>query len=86
MALRQLFIERGPLIRNSGAAPEASTLGEFIAAREHLLASGALTAFHEQVLAATTAHWGNVAQRLSSYEKSGTLNNAPFCARVVIMT
>ena len=51
-AIRDLFIAGGLLIRNTGDAPEVTTVDEFIAPRAELFASGALTAFYEGELEA----------------------------------
>lgn len=84
--IRPLFIERGLLIRNSGTAPEVSTVDEFIAPRAALVASGELTRFREEELFGRTAVFGTVAHRLSGYAKSGTQGGADFAARGVILT
>jgi hypothetical protein len=84
--LYHLFIERGLLIKNSGATPEVSSVSQFIELRENLLNSGELTSFKEMELAEITEIFGNVAHRFSTYEKSGTLNGTPFRARGMIST
>lgn len=81
-----LFIERGLLIKNLAARPEISTVAEFIAPREAMVRSGALTQFHEAELSEITEVFGNVAHRFSAYTKSGTMNETPFEARGVITT
>lgn len=84
--IRPLFIEGGLLIKNSGAAPEVSSVDEFIAPRAALVASGELTRFREEELFGRTAVFGNVAHRLSGYAKSGTQSGTDFAARGVILT
>jgi hypothetical protein len=71
--IRDLFIDDGMLIRNGPDGPEISSVDEFIAARQRILDSGALTAFAEVEIAATTEAFGNVAHRFSTYEKHGTV-------------
>ena len=70
--IRDLFIAEGRLIRNSSDNPEISSVDEFIAARQSIFDSGALTSFAEVEIAATTEVFGNVAHRFSTYEKHGT--------------
>ena len=71
--IRDLFIEDGKLIRNSPDGPEIASVDDFIASRQKIFDSGALTAFAEIEIAATTETFGNVAHRFSTYEKRGTL-------------
>jgi hypothetical protein len=72
--IRELFIEDGKLIRNSGELPEISSVGDFIVDREQAFGSGALTSFEEVEVAETTEVFGNVAHRFSTYTKRGTMN------------
>jgi hypothetical protein len=81
-----LFIESGLLIKNTAAAPEVSTVREFIEPRLALVRSGQLTRFREWELSETTEIFGNVAHRFSAYAKSGTLKGAAFEARGMIST
>ncbi len=73
-AIRTLFIDGGMLIRNTGDAPEVTSVDEFIAPRKALVEEGALTAFFEGELDAVTEIFGTVAHRFSGYEKRGTQN------------
>jgi hypothetical protein len=84
--IRDLFIPEGLLIRNSGDAPEVTTVDEFIAPRLATVESGALTEFYEGELSDVTELFGNVAHRRSEYEKRGVLEGEPFAARGVIFT
>jgi hypothetical protein len=84
--IRDLFIDEGMLIRNGPDGPEISSVDEFIAARQRVLDSGALTAFAEVELAATTEAFGNVAHRFSTYEKHGTINGEAINASGLIST
>ena len=81
-----LFIERGLLVKNVGSIPEISSVQEFIALREALVASGMLTRFNESELSHATVIFGNVAHRFSGYAKSGTSGGTHFAARGVITT
>ena len=84
-AIRDLFIERGLLIKNL-SEPEVATVDEFIAPRAALFESGELTEFEELELAAATEVFGNVAHRMSTYSKRGVQGGAAFSARGVIST
>ena len=84
--IQALFVEAGLLIKNSGTTPEISTVRQFVAPRQALVASGELTRFRESELSETTEIFGNVAHRFSAYEKSGTLKGVPFQARGMIST
>jgi hypothetical protein len=84
--IRELFIPEGLLIRNSGTAPEVTTVDEFIAPRLATVESGALSEFYEGERSEITEVFGNVAQRTSAYEKRGVLDGEVFAARGVIFT
>jgi hypothetical protein len=84
--IRDLFIPEGLLIKNSGDEPEISDVDAFIAPRQALIDSGRLTSFEEVELAARTETFGNVAHRLSTYEKRGVQDGAAFSAIGVITT
>jgi hypothetical protein len=84
--IRDLFVDGGRLIKNSGETPEIATVDEFIAPRQALVDSGALTCFEELELADATEVFGNIAHRLSTYCKAGTQDGVAFAARGVIST
>ena len=84
--IRDLFIERGLLIKNTGATPEISSIDQFIVPRQAMVDAGDLTRFNEAELHQTTELFGNVAHRFSAYEKSGTMKGVPFEARGMIST
>ena len=84
--IRDLFIQRGLLIKNVGPAPEISTVQEFIESREALVKAGTLTRFHEVETSESTVIFGNVAHRFSVYEKSGISSGEPFEARGMVTT
>jgi hypothetical protein len=85
-AIPDLFVDGGRLIKNSGDAPEVSTVDEFVAPRQQLVDSGELTSFEEVEIAHRTEVFGNVAHRLSSYAKRGESGGAAIDARGVIFT
>jgi hypothetical protein len=84
--LHGLFVEAGKLINTSSAAPEISTVEEFVRPRQETVDSGALQWFQEAEVAAITEIFGNVAQRFSTYEKRGLRDDAAIDARGVIST
>jgi hypothetical protein len=84
--IRELFIPQGLLIRNTGEAPEVTTVDEFIAPRLESVESGALTEFYEGELDDVTELFGTVAHRRSGYEKRGVLDGEAFSGRGVIFT
>ena len=84
--IQALFIETGLLIKNSATTPEISTVRQFVAPRQAMVASGELTRFRESELSETTEIFGNIAHRFSAYEKSGTLKGVSFQARGMIST
>jgi ribosomal-protein-serine acetyltransferase len=65
------------------ATPEVMSLEAFIAPRATILTDGTLTGFRETETAHRTSVLGNVAQRASTYAKSGVLRGAPFEQRGV---
>jgi len=84
--LPNLFAPDARLIRNSGVAPEISTVDEFVRARQRTVDAGELTSFEETELAETTEHFGNVAHRFSIYAKHGVTDGSPIDVRGAIST
>jgi hypothetical protein len=84
--IRDVFIPEGLLIKNSGETPEISGLDAFIAPRQELVDSGRLTSFDEVEVAARTEAFGNVAHRLSTYDKRGMQDGVAFSATGIITT
>jgi hypothetical protein len=84
--LHDLFIEDGRLIRNTGDAPEVSTVEQFVAERQRALDSGELTSFRQTETSARTDIFGNIAHRLSTYEMLGVRGGAAFECRGVMST
>ena len=84
--IRDLFVREGLLIKNSGDEPEISGLDAFIAPRQELFDSGRLTFFEEVEVAARSEAFGNVAHRLSTYDKRGIQDGVAFEATGIITT
>ena len=85
-SIRDLFMDGGKLIRNSSELPEISSVDDFIASRQRLVDSGALTSFEEVEIAEITEIFGNIAHRFSTYEKRGTMHGDAIEGRGVIST
>ncbi len=79
--VRQLFIDTGVVIKNSGPHPEIYSLDDFIAPRQQVLSDGSLTHFHEYEIGEHTDIFGNIAQRVSLYKKTGNASGQPFQSR-----
>jgi hypothetical protein len=79
--IHDLFIKDGLIIKNSGTVPEIYDLEQFIRPRERILNDGTLTEFEEHEVQARTLTFGNIAQRIAIYSKSGILSGQPFQAR-----
>lgn len=84
--IRALFVDEGKLIRNSSERPEITSVDEFISSRQRLFDSGALASFEEVEVAETTEVFGNIAHRLSTYEKRGTMHGEAIAGRGMIST
>lgn len=84
--LHELFIAGGTLIKTSGEALEINTVSQFIASRQAMVDAGRLTAFLEVEIAEITEWFGNIAHRLSTYTKRGTLDGQVFEGAGVIST
>jgi hypothetical protein len=83
--IADIFIDAGLLIKNI-AVPEVASVAGFIAPRRAAVQSGQLTCFSETEVSESTDIFGNVAQRLSVYSKSGMQNGECFDAKGVICT
>ena len=84
--IRDLFVPEGLLIKNSGDVPEISGLDAFIAPRQELFDDGRLTSFEEVEVAERTEAFGNVAHRMSTYDKRGVQDGVAFSAAGIITT
>jgi hypothetical protein len=78
-----LFVPNGLIAKCTGPDPEISTLHEFVAPRREMLTNGTLTEFSESETFERTQIFGNIAQRLSIYQKSGCLDGVLFTTRGV---
>lgn len=76
--LRGLTIAQCIIVKAS--VPEIYGLEDFIAPRAKLLNDGPLAEFEEVETSSSTDIFGNIAQRLSLYRKSGILSGNPFAA------
>lgn len=81
-----LFIPEGLIIKHGAGVPAICNLEQFIAPRERLLTDGTLADFQEEEVASRTEVFGNLAQRISLYRKSGRWSGVPFQARGVKTT
>lgn len=78
-----LFVPRGLITNCAGPSPVVSTLEEFIEPRQKILTDGSLVDFHEAELSECTTIFGNAAQRISTYRKSGIRDGIAFSSRGV---
>jgi hypothetical protein len=76
-----LFVPQGVIAKCSSDEPEISSLQEFITPRQELLTNGTLTEFSEAETSGRTEIFGNIATRVSTYQKSGVLDGKPFTTR-----
>ena len=82
--LYDIFLESGQIIKNSSSSPEIYTVRQFIEPRQRIVESGELKSFRESETAEITEIFGNVAHRLSVYEKHGLSASATIEGRGVI--
>jgi hypothetical protein len=78
-----LFVPQCLIAKCGALDPEVSTLHAFITPRQELLSNGSLTDFAEVETSERTFVFGSIAQRLSTYEKSGSRDGVPFTSRGV---
>jgi hypothetical protein len=76
--IRELFVAGGRL--------NGETVEDFIAPRLAAVEAGELTEFAETETRATAEEFGDVAHRMSGYEKRGVRGGAAFSARGLIST
>ncbi len=76
--LRALTIAQCVIV--NAVTPEIYGLEDFIAPREKMLNGGSLAEFEEVETSSSTDVFGNIAQRLSLYRKSGILSGNRFAA------
>lgn len=78
-----LFVPGGIVSKRAGGVTDVWSVEAFLAPRRELLKSGALRDFVERETSERTEIAGGLAQRRSTYEKSGTWNGAPYAGRGV---
>jgi hypothetical protein len=66
------------IIKKSGTTEAVYSLSSFIEPRQKILTDGTLTNFQESETKEETKITGNIAQRFSTYQKSGYLNGTYF--------
>ena len=66
----ELFIPEATLIKNVGGTPVVYDVASFLEPRKTILTDGTVREFSEYETSAQTHAYGNIAQRLSRYEKS----------------
>jgi RimJ/RimL family protein N-acetyltransferase len=79
--LPELFLPEALVIKSECGAPQVESLTSFLKPRALLFGSGELTEFHEAEVAERTDICGQIAQRMSAYEKRGILRGQPFFGR-----
>lgn len=82
-SLRDLFVTGAMIAKAVATTPEFYGVEEFIEPRRALLTDGTLVDFEERELAERTEIFGNIAQRICLYEKSGKLAGQSFRTRGV---
>lgn len=80
-SLREVLLPQAVIVKTCGQQPTMYDVDTFIAPRRALLTSGALTQFHEWEVSERTELFGSIAQRFSSYAKSGLQNGSAFSAQ-----
>ena len=79
--MRASFLPEAVVVRTCGGSPTVYDVEGFIAPRRELLTDGSLVDFREWELSARTKIFGGVAQRWSTYAKSGLQAGQPFAGR-----
>jgi len=79
--LAQICIPETLIIKKTGITETTYDLNSFIEPRKVILTNGTFLDFSEEELEEETKIIGNIAQRHSRYQKSGTLNNNTFLER-----
>jgi hypothetical protein len=82
--IHDLFVEGGLLIKNTGPAPEISSVEGFIAPRQALVDSAQLTAFEETEIDHRIDVFGQIAHYLCTYAKSAVTNGVASQGRGVV--
>lgn len=79
--IHSLCLPETIIIKKEGLQQTVYTPETFITPRKKILTDGTLTGFEEHEVSNETTVSGNIAQRFSTYEKSGTMNGTPFHGR-----
>lgn len=79
--LPEICLAEVVIIKKTGLQQEIYTLKTFMEPRMKLLSDGSLKEFTEEEISAHTTISGNIAQRISNYQKSGYLSNAYFTGK-----
>ena len=75
--LRAAFLPGAVIVRTCGLEPAVYDVEGFLAPRQALLTGGTLTGFHEWELTGRTDIWGDIAQHVGGYAKSGVQDGVP---------
>jgi hypothetical protein len=75
------FADGAVIARACGTEPVLMDVDAFIEPRRRLLGNGTLVDFHETELSSRTDVFGDIAQRLSTYAKSGVQDGHPISGR-----
>jgi RimJ/RimL family protein N-acetyltransferase len=76
--IHSLCLPEAQIIKKAGSSHQVYSLQSFITPRKQILSDGTLTDFEEKETVEETKITGNIAQRFSSYQKSGKLNGKAF--------
>lgn len=79
--LDAFFVKDAIILQHAGGKTATMTVASFAEPRVALLTSGRLVEFSEWETANTTQDFGNFANRISQYEKSGMLDAKPYGGR-----
>jgi hypothetical protein len=85
LELYELFIKQGTITKVENQSSEVYQLGEFVEPRQKLLTDGRLLDFEEFEIGERTTIHGDLAMRLSCYQKSGKLQGAHFDTKGIKM-
>jgi RimJ/RimL family protein N-acetyltransferase len=76
--IEELCTGQVQIIKKTAEGADLYSLASFIEPRKKILTDGTLTGFREYETRGETRITGNIAQRYSRYQKSGTMNGKPF--------
>lgn len=80
-ALRGILLPQAVIVRTGGGEPTVYDVESFIRPRQELLSGGRLTGFREWEVSGRTEVFGDIAQHVCGYAKSGVQDGTPFAAR-----